>query len=162
MPETTPYTFEINILGLRDLKPFSILPIKKAYINFEMSSLNITGDERKSLPSKQTQPKDKGSNPTINDAIKFDINLPKDLRFMPQLQCRIFDYIFKGTIKPALGCFILNIERLVKRTNFQIYQDLAKTKNDTQKFLINGSIKNDMGALGKLDNIMKTQEKELQ
>ena len=161
VPETTPYTFEINILGLRDLKPFSILPIKKAYINFEMSSLNITGDERKSLPSKQTQPKDKGSNPTINDAIKFDINLPKDLRFMPQLQCRIFDYIFKGTIKPALGCFILNIERLVKRTNFQIYQDLAKTKNDTQKFLINGSIKNDMGAIGKLDNIMKTQEKEL-
>ena len=45
-PETTPYTFEINILGLRDLKPFSMLPIKKAYINFEMTSLNISGNEK--------------------------------------------------------------------------------------------------------------------
>ena len=160
-PETTPYTFEINILGLRDLKPFSLLPIKKAYINFEMNSLNISGDESKSLPSKQTQPKDKGSNPTINDALKFDVNLPKDLRFMPQLQCRIFDYIFRGTIKPALGCFILNVERLIKKTNLQIYQDLAKTKNDTKKFLDTGSIKNDMGVIGKLDTIMKKQEKEI-
>ena len=100
-----------------------------------MNSLNISGDESKSLPSKQTQPKDKGSNPTINDALKFDVNLPKDLRFMPQLQCRIFDYIFRGTIKPALGCFILNVERLIKKTNLQIYQDLAKTKNEGLKMI---------------------------
>ena len=161
VPETIPYTFEINILGLRDLKPFSILPIKKAYINFEMNSLNISGDENKSLPSKQTQPKDKGSNPTINDALKFDVNLPKDLRFMPQLQCKIFDYIFKGTIKPTLGCFILNIEKLVKKTNFQIFQDLTKTKNDAQKFLKNKNITNEIGILGKFDSIMENLEKEL-
>ena len=161
IPETTPYTFEINILGLRDLKPFSMLPIKKAYINFEMNSLNISGDEKRNLPSKQTQPKDKGSNPTINDMLKFDINLPKDLRFMPQLQCRIFDYIFKGTIKPSLGCFILNVEKLVKQTNKQIYQDLIKNKYDAQKFLTSGSISHDMGFIGKLDKIMKNQEMEL-
>ena len=160
-PETIPYTFEINILGLRDLKPFSMLPIKKAYINFEMNSLNISGNENENLPSKQTQPKDKGCNPTINDALKFDVNLPKDLKFMPQLQCRIFDYIFKGTIKPNLGCFILNIARLVRKTNLQIYQDLAKTRTDAKKFLITGSISNDMGAIGKLDKIMKKQKKEL-
>ena len=161
VPETIPYAFEINILGLRDLKPFSLLPIKKAYINFEMNSLNISGDDNKSLPSKQTQPKDKGSNPTINDALKFDVYLPKDLRFMPQLQCRIFDYIFRGTIKPSLGCFILNIEKLVKKTNLQIFQDLTKTKTDTQKFLKNKNITNEMGVLGKLDNIMENWEKEL-
>ena len=160
-PETIPYTFEINILGLRDLKPFSMLPIKKAYINFEMNSLNISGNESENLPSKQTQPKDKGCNPTINDALKFDVNLPKDLTFMPQLQCRIFDYIFSGTIKPNLGCFILNIARLVRKTNMQIYQDLAKSKNDAQKFLNTGSIANDFGAIGKLDKIMKKQEDEL-
>ena len=119
-----------------------------------MNSLNISGDDNKSLPSKQTQPKDKGSNPTINDALKFDVYLPKDLRFMPQLQFRIFDYIFRGTIKPSLGCFILNIEKLVKKTNLQIFQDLTKTKTDTQKFLKNKNITNEMGVLGKLDNIM--------
>ena len=126
-----------------------------------MNSLNISGDENKSLPSKQTQPKDKGSNPTINDALKFDVNLPKDLRFMPQLQCKIFDYIFKGTIKPTLGCFILNIEKLVKKTNFQIFQDLTKTKNDAQKFLKNKNITNEIGILGKFDSIMENLEKEL-
>ena len=161
IPETTPYTFEINILGLRDLKPFSMLPIKKAYINFEMDSLNISGDESESLPSKQTQPKNKGSNPTINDALKFDVNLPKDLKFMPQLQCRIFDYIFSGTIKPNLGCFILNISRLVRKTNLQIYQDLAKSRTDAAKFLKTGSIANDLGAIGKLDKIMQKQQNEL-
>ena len=160
-PETIPYTFEINILGLRDLKPFSMLPIKKAYINFEMNSLNISGNESENFPSKQTQPKDKGCNPTINDALKFDVNLPKDLTFMPQLQCRIFDYIFSGTIKPNLGCFILNIARLVRMTNMQIYQDLAKSRNDAQKFLDAGNIANDFGAIGKLDKIMKKQENEL-
>ena len=160
-PETIPYSFEINILGLRDLKPFSMLPVKKAYINFEMNSLNISGVESESLPSKQTQPKDKGCNPTINDALKFDINLPKDLKFMPQLQCRIFDYIFSGTIKPNLGCFILNIERLVRKTNLQIYQDLCKSRSDAQKFLTTGNISNDFGGIGKLDKIMKKQQDEL-
>ena len=138
-----------------------MLPIKKAYINFEMDSLNISGKESENLPSKQTQPKNKGSNPTINDALKFDVNLPKDLQFMPQLQCRIFDYIFSGTIKPNLGCFILNIAKLVRQTNLQIYQDLAKSRNDAQKFLNTGSISNDLGAIGKLDKIMKKQENEL-
>ena len=160
-PETVPYSFEINILGLRDLKPFSMLPIKKAYIDFEMNSLNISGDENENFPSKQTQPKDKGCNPTINDALKFDINLPKDLKFMPQLQCRIFDYIFSGVVKPNLGCFILNIERLVKKTNLQIFQDLAKSRSDAKKFLNSGNISNDFGAIGKMDKIIKKQEKEL-
>ena len=160
-PETIPYSFEINILGLRDLKPFSMLPIKKAYINFEMNSLNISGNESEDFPSKQTQPKDKGCNPTINDALKFDVNLPKDLKFMPQLQCRIFDYIFRGTIKPNLGCFILDISRLVRKTNLQIYEDLSKSRVDAQKLLSEGNISNDLGAIGKLDKMMRKQEREL-
>jgi len=60
-----------------------------------------------------------------------------------------------------LGCFILNIEKLVKKTNLQIFQDLTKTKTDTQKFLKNKNITNEMGVLGKLDNIMENWEKEL-
>ena len=38
IPKTIPYSFEINILGLRDIKPLAMLPIKKAYIKFDMNS----------------------------------------------------------------------------------------------------------------------------
>jgi hypothetical protein len=59
IPETVPYTFEINILGLRDIKPLTILPIKKAYIKFDMNSLNISGNKEDTLQARTTQPKDK-------------------------------------------------------------------------------------------------------
>ena len=73
IPETKPYTFEINILGLRDIKPLSMLPIKKAYIKFNMNSLNVSGNKEDTLEARTTQPKDKGSNPTINSELKLDL-----------------------------------------------------------------------------------------
>ena len=38
---------------------------------------------------------------------------------------------------------------------------MAKSKTDAQKFLLTGSIANDLGAIGKLDKIMKKQQNEL-
>ena len=35
IPKTRPYSFEINILGLRDKKPLPMLPIKKVYKNLK-------------------------------------------------------------------------------------------------------------------------------
>ena len=93
-PETEAYSFEINILGLRDIKPLAMLPIKKAYIKFDMNSLNVSTKNKDNLAPKVTQPKDKGSSPTINSALKFDLQLPKEETFIPQLQCEVFDYIF--------------------------------------------------------------------
>jgi len=101
VPKTKPYTFEINILGLRDIKPLAMLPIKKAYIKFDMNSINVSGEPENNLPSKTTQPKDKGSNPTINTSLKFDINLPENEIYLPQLQCQVFDYIFSGMFNPT-------------------------------------------------------------
>ena len=89
----------------------ALLPIKKAFIKFEMNILNFSGDKEDNLPAKTTQPKDKGSNPSMNSALNFELNLPVEGIFMPQLQCEVYDYIFSG---------MLNIKKLVDDTNKQI------------------------------------------
>ena len=154
IPKTIPYSFEINILGLRDIKPLAMLPIKKAYIKFDMNSLNVTGDKEDNLAPKITQPKDKGSNPTINSALKFDLNLPESEIFMPQLQCEVYDYIFSGMMNPTLGLFLLNIQQLIKETNKQIEEDKKVIKTKIAHNMGAGLITNAIGAIGQLDKIV--------
>ena len=155
IPETALYSLEINILGLRDMKPLSMIPIKKAYIKFDMNSLNISGKKEESLQPRLTQPKDKGSNPTINSAIKLDLKLPKEEIFMPQLQCEVYDYILSGLMNPTLGIFLLDIKNIVKETNKQIAEDEKISKTKLGFYLTKGLIKNQQGALGQIDNIME-------
>ena len=57
VPKTKPYTFEINILGLRDIKPLAMLPIKKAYIKFDMNSINVSGEPENNYLLKQPSQK---------------------------------------------------------------------------------------------------------
>ena len=154
IPKTIPYSFEINILGLRDIKPLAMLPIKKAYIKFDMNSLNVTGDKEDNLAPKITQPKDKGSNPTINSALKFELNLPESSIFMPQLQCEVYDYIFSGMVNPTLGLFLLNIQQLIKETNKQIEEDQKVIKTKIAHNMGAGVITNQIGAIGQLDKIV--------
>ena len=154
IPKTIPYSFEINILGLRDIKPLAMLPIKKAYIKFDMNSLNISGEKEDTLPAKTTQPKDKGSNPTINSALKFDLNLPELDIFMPQLQCEVYDYIFSGMINPTLGLFLLNIKELITETNKQIDEDLKTIRVKLSYFMGSGVVTNALGSLGGLDKLI--------
>ena len=153
VPETILYSLDINILGLRDIKPLSMLPIKKAYIKFDMNSLNISGNKEDTLQPRITQPKDKGSNPTINSAIKLDLKLPKEEIFMPQLQCEVCDYIFSGLMNPTLGLFLLNIKSIIEETNKQIQEDEKITKDKLGFYLTKGMITNQQGALGDIDNV---------
>ena len=152
IPETVLYSLEINILGLRDMKPLSMLPIKKAFIKFDMNSLNISGNKEDSLEPRITQPKDKGSNPTINSAIKLDLKLPKEEIFMPQLQCEVYDYIFSGLMNPSLGLFLLDIKNIIIETNKQIKEDQDNSKAKLGFYLTKGLITNQQGALGNMDN----------
>ena len=132
VPETKPYTFEINILGLRDLKPLAMLPIKKAYIKFDMNSLNVSGEPENNLPS---------------------INLPKKEIFLPQLQCQVFDYIFSGMFNPTLGVFLLNLKRLIAQTEAQIKEDTEKSKEKLAFYFSTGIVKGALGNLGKIDKL---------
>jgi len=129
-----------------------MLPIKKAFIKFDMNSLNISANKEDSLQSRITQPKDKGSNPTINEAIKLDIRLPKDEIFMPQLQCEVYDYILGGLMNPSLGLFLLDIKNIIKETNKQIKEDENITKAKLGFYLSKGIITNQQGSLGQAIN----------
>ena len=159
IPETKPYTLEINILGLRDIKPLAMLPIKKAFIKFDMNSLNVSGEKENTLPSKTTQPKDKGSNPTINTSLKFDINLPINEVFMPQLQCQVFDYIFSGMINPSLGLFLIDLKRLINQTKNQIEEDKKNSKDKLTFYLSEGIVKNALSNAKGIDNLFDKDKK---
>ena len=135
IPKTVPYTFEINLLGLRDLKPLSLLPVKKPYIKFDLNSLNFTGTNDESLKEIQTIPGDPGCNPTINSIFKFDVNLPENERYIPELQCEVYDYVLSGMIKSLLGVFTLNVKKLTKKTQLRFKEDLAKIKETKLKSL---------------------------
>ena len=160
VPETVDYSFEINILGLRDIKPLAMLPIKKAYIKFDMNSLNVSAGKDDTLPAKTTQPKDKGSNPTINSALKFDLKLPKNNIFMPQLQCEVYDYIFSGMLNPTLGLFLLDIKDLIDKTDKQIDEDLKAIRTNLSYYMGTGVVSNVLGGLGGLDKLIPKSSKD--
>ena len=69
------FEIEINILGLRELQSTGILPVKKAFIVFNLKSL-VPPDIGTALENVKTQPNSPGSNPTINTMIKFVVPLP--------------------------------------------------------------------------------------
>jgi hypothetical protein len=97
----------ILILGLRGLMSPGILPVKKAFIQFNIKSLvppNATAIENIS-----TAPSASGPNPTLNTTTKFNIPLPTDPLYCPKLTCAVYDYIFKGYNQPMIGVFTIPI-----------------------------------------------------
>jgi hypothetical protein len=135
IPDVELYSFEINILGLRGLKPLNLLPIKKACVDFDLQSINVLGDGEESakLDLITTQPKQSGSNPTINTVIKFDAHLPKDKVFMSDLQCVVKDYLLKGLIKQNLGVFILPVSKIIEETEKRMEEDIRLTTEKLNK-----------------------------
>jgi hypothetical protein len=78
------YNIEINILGLRDLQSAGILPVKKAFIQFNLKSL-VPPQCSQAVENIKTQPGPAGANPTINTLIKFTLPIPSDPLFCPKL-----------------------------------------------------------------------------
>ena len=61
---------EIIVLGLRDLKSSGLLPIRKAFIRFNLKAL-LPGPQAKAVENIQTSPKYSGPNPNIRTTIQF-------------------------------------------------------------------------------------------
>ena len=74
-----------------------------------MNTLNISRKPEDSLKNITILPKDCGSSPTINSVVKFDLNLPKEEIFMPELQFEIYSHLFSEFINTLLGVFLLNV-----------------------------------------------------
>ena len=130
LPETKLYSCEICVLGLRELRPLGLIEVKKPFIKFDLNSLNVTGKPQDSHQPIQTIPVNGGANPTINTVITFDINLPKDTKFMPELQCEVYDHMLSGMHNSLLGVFNLNVKRILKKTRQQIQEDINETNKD--------------------------------
>ena len=83
-PPSSMYRIEINILGLRDLQSAGILPVKKAFIKFNLKSI-LHPEKANAVENIRTQPSASGPNPTISTVIKFQTHLPSDTLFCPSL-----------------------------------------------------------------------------
>jgi len=117
IPKTQLYNCEICVLGLRELKPLGLIAVKKPFIKFDLNSLNVTGKAEDSHAPVQTIPVNGGTNPTINTVITFDVKLPIDSKFMPELQCEVYDHMLSGMHNSLLGVFSIDVRRIIKKTS---------------------------------------------
>ena len=130
IPDTKLYNFEINVLGLRELKPLGLIEVKKPFIKFDLNSLNVTGDVHDEHPPIQTIPVNGGANPTINTVIQFQTKLPMNILFLPELQCEVYDNILNGLSNSLLGVFTIDLKRIIRRTHKQIDEDINEVKKN--------------------------------
>ena len=133
LPKTKLYSCEICVLGLRELKPLGLIAVKKPFIKFDLNSLNVTGKAEDSHAPIQTIPVNGGENPTINTVISFDLKLPEDTKFMPELQCEVYDHMLSGMHNSLLGVFSINVRRILKKTSIQIQEDINESVKDLGK-----------------------------
>ena len=78
------FLVEINILGLRNLESFGLMPVKKPFIKFNLRSL-LPPEKAQAVTNIKTQPSAAGSNPNINTMINFQIDIPVNPLFCPKL-----------------------------------------------------------------------------
>lgn len=69
---TKEYDLEINVLGLRQLESFGLMPIKKPYIKFAVKSL-LPPEKAQAVTNVQTDPNACGPNPNINTMLTFNV-----------------------------------------------------------------------------------------
>lgn len=104
---------EIMVLGLRNLVSNGLLPIKKAYVKFNLKSL-LPPEQAKAVDNIQTQPKESGSNPSIRTTLQFEIKIPLDPTFCPRMTCDVFDQLFfGGAAQPHVGIFTLKLGDII-------------------------------------------------
>jgi hypothetical protein len=102
----------MNILGLRGLQSPGVLPVKKAYLSFNLKSM-VPPALGTNLHNIKTEPKMAGSDPTLNTLIEFNAPLPIEELFCPRLSCVVFDNIAFGLSQPQIGTFVIPIGDLM-------------------------------------------------
>jgi len=89
------FQVSMNVLGMRGLQSPGILPVKKAFINFNLKGL-VPPTIGTNLKNLKTDPSAPGANPTINTLMMFMCPLPTDPLYCPRLSCQVYDCIFSG------------------------------------------------------------------
>lgn len=118
----------MNILGLRGLQSPGILPVKKAFLQFNLKSM-VPPALGTSLENIRTEPRMAGSDPTLNTLIEFKAPLPVDVLFCPRMACSVFDNIAMGYSQPLIGTFTIPIGDLM--------HELIKERKEESEALAN-------------------------
>ena len=106
------YNVMMNILGLRSLMSAGILPVKKAFINFNLKSM-VSPEQGEAIENIKTEPSAPGADPTLNTLIEFDIRLPTERLYCPRMSCQVFDSVMMGFSQPLIGNFTIPIGDLI-------------------------------------------------
>ena len=68
------FQVSLNVLGMRGLQSPGILPVKKAFVKFNLKSL-LKAETAKGVDNIQTLPKQGGSNPNLKTKIEFNVKV---------------------------------------------------------------------------------------
>ena len=98
------YDLDINVLGLRQLESFGLMPIKKPFVKFRVKSL-LPPEKAQAVTNVATDPNAPGNNPNINTMLTFNVQLPIEELYCPSLACDCYDYVFMGLSQPLIGTF---------------------------------------------------------
>jgi len=121
---TKEYDLDINVLGLRQLESFGLMPIKKPFIKFSVKSL-LPPEKAQAVTNVNTDPNAPGANPNINTMLTFNIQLPIEELYCPSLSCDVYDYVFMGWSQPLIGTFTIPVGALKTKTERKRIDDLA-------------------------------------
>ena len=122
---TKEYSLEINILGLRQLESFGLMPIKKPFIKFRIKSL-LPPEKAQAVTNVQTDPNANGPNPNINTMLTFNVQLPVEELYCPSLACDAYDYVYIGCSQPLIGTFSLPVGDIKTKQEKRRVSDLAE------------------------------------
>jgi hypothetical protein len=89
----------MNILGLRHLQTAGILPVKKAFILFNLKSM-VSPDVGNAIENIKTEPSAPGPDPTLKTLMDFDIELPTEELYCPRMACTVYDSVCFGLSQP--------------------------------------------------------------
>ena len=117
------YLLDINVLGLRELESFGLMPIKKPYVKFRVKSL-LPPAKAQAVTNVQTDPNANGPNPNINTMLTFNVNLPVERLFCPSLECDVFDFVFRGFSQPLIGTFSIPVGEIKTDTEDKRIENL--------------------------------------
>ena len=121
----------MNILGMRGLQSPGILPVKKAFVNFNLKGL-VPPKIGTNLKNLKTDPKAPGANPTINTLMKFLVPLPIEPLYCPRLSCQVYDTIYAGFSQPIIGNFTIPVGDLIHELAAERKTEIVALKNMVQ------------------------------
>ena len=101
--EMKEFNIQMQILGLRGLQSAGVLPVKKAFIQFNLKSM-VPPALGANLNNLKTDPKMPGSDPTLNTLIEFNAPLLREKLFCPRLSCSVFDNIALCALATVVVC----------------------------------------------------------